>query len=199
VSAREAHPTELAWYVGGGLEGAEREAIRAHLEQCPACRREVARLRALKEGVTALMDHLPESPPDVWNELGARLGFSSPPVGPLFEVKLHVRDMDAMVRFYRDVFGFPVQYPRDLDAYGDRMWVTLDTGGCTLALHGGAPETHNPLPPVLTFRVADIEGARAALESQGVPLEPAYEAAPGVWVCEGRDPEGNRFALKQAA
>lgn len=55
----------------------------------------------------------------------------------LLEVIVYVEDMATMVAFYRDVLELPVTFPADAAAYAQEMWVTFDTGGCTLALHGG--------------------------------------------------------------
>jgi anti-sigma factor RsiW len=43
----------LPWYVNGTLECQERARVKAHLGQCPACRQELAVLRALADRVKA--------------------------------------------------------------------------------------------------------------------------------------------------
>ena len=57
--------------------------------------------------------------------------------GGLSEIIVYVRDMTAMVTFYRDCLGLPVAYPAGLESYSEEHWVTFNTGQCTLALHSG--------------------------------------------------------------
>ncbi len=114
----------------------------------------------------------------------------------LIEIILYVADMDAQVRFYRDVFGLEVTYPAALDSYADQFWVTLDAGGVVLALHGGGQGRLGADTPKIVFGVDDIHVARAELVEKGVNLDEVRSAAPGVWVCDGRDPEGNPFSIE---
>jgi predicted enzyme related to lactoylglutathione lyase len=104
--------------------------------------------------------------------------------------------MNAQVQFYRDVFGLEVTYPTGLDSYADQFWVTLDAGGVVLALHGGGQGRLGADTPKSVFGVDDIQAARAALASQDVSLDEVRSPAPGVWVCDGRDPEGNPFSIE---
>lgn len=117
-------------------------------------------------------------------------------LGPLIEVILYVRDMATQVAFYRDTLGLDVSYPHDRDSYADEMWVTLATGDCTLALHGGATGVPGPAAPTIVFQVDDIHAAREALIERGVPMGEIRSAAPGILVCDARDPEGNRFSIE---
>ena len=55
----------------------------------------------------------------------------------LIEIILYVNDMNAQVAFYRAAFGLDVAYPAGLSDYSNEFWVTLNTGPCVLALHGG--------------------------------------------------------------
>jgi hypothetical protein len=43
----------LPWYVNGTLEAGEQAKVKTHVEQCPACRRELALLRVLAARVAA--------------------------------------------------------------------------------------------------------------------------------------------------
>lgn len=118
-------------------------------------------------------------------------------IGPLIEVILYVEDMPKQVRFYRDVLGLPVRDPArkaDLSAEG---WVTLGEGDCVLALHAGGKRRLGKDTPKIVFRVEDIHGARATLSQRGVPLGEVRSAAPGVWVCDGTDPEGHPYSIEQ--
>ena len=114
----------------------------------------------------------------------------------LIEIIVYVADMNAQVRFYRDTFGLPVSYPAGLASYADQFWVTLDAGGVLLALHGGGQQRLGADTPKIVFGVDDIHSARAELVAKGVSIDEVRSAAPGVWVCDGRDPEGNPFSIE---
>jgi predicted enzyme related to lactoylglutathione lyase len=117
-------------------------------------------------------------------------------IGPLIEVILYVRDMDAMVKFYRDTLELSLLFPPTLNDYGDQMWVTFDTGECTLALHGGGVGDLGQDAPKIVFRVADVEETRNSLLERGVWMGEVRTAAPGIIVSDGEDPEGNRFSIE---
>jgi predicted enzyme related to lactoylglutathione lyase len=114
----------------------------------------------------------------------------------LIEIIVYVADMSAQVRFYQDNFGLKVTYPPNLDSYADQFWVTLDAGGVVLALHGGGQGRLGADTPKIVFGVDAIQAARAELVEKGVNLDEVRSAAPGVWVCDGRDPEGNPFSIE---
>jgi predicted enzyme related to lactoylglutathione lyase len=114
----------------------------------------------------------------------------------LMEVILYVQDMQAQVTFYRDRLGLSLTYPQGLAEYGKEFWVTLNTGPCTLVLHGGGKKRLGEDAPKIVFQVADIEAARKELLRRGVPLGEARSPAPGVWVCDGADPEGNKLSIE---
>lgn len=117
-------------------------------------------------------------------------------IGGLMEVIVYVRDMARAVSFYRDTLGLAVTYPAGRVDYGGEHWVTLDTGACTLALHGGGRGEAGRDAAKIVFRVADAAAARAELSAKGVALDEVRQAAPGVWVVDGRDPDGNPFSLE---
>lgn len=114
----------------------------------------------------------------------------------LIELILYVQDMNAQVAFYRDNFRLEVSYPNGLTDYGKESWVTLNTGQCVLALHGGGKKRFGEDAPKLVFGVDDIHVARDELLKRGVKISEVRSAAPGVWVCDGVDPEGNRFSIE---
>lgn len=114
----------------------------------------------------------------------------------LLEVIVYAEDMAAMVAFYRDVLELPVTFPADAASYAQEMWVTFDTGGCTLALHGGGQKHWGQETAEVVFLVDDVHAARAALAARGVAMSEVVSAAPGILVCSGRDPEGNRFSVE---
>lgn len=114
----------------------------------------------------------------------------------LLEVIVYVEDMAAMVAFYRDVLELAVTFPVDAVDFAREMWVTFDTGGCTLALHGGGQEHVGQETAEVVFLVDDVHAARATLAGRGVAMGDVVSAAPGILVCSGRDTEGNRFAVE---
>jgi anti-sigma factor RsiW len=63
---------QLSDYLDGGLTEAERDALEAHLEACPACRTVHAELRALVERARALGDTPPER--DLWPGIADAIG-----------------------------------------------------------------------------------------------------------------------------
>jgi len=116
--------------------------------------------------------------------------------GELMEVILYVEDMQKQVAYYRDVLNFDVSYPAGLVDYSDQPWVTLQTGACTLALHGGGQRRFGSDAPKIVFQVEDVEAARQYLIDSGITMGEVRSAAPGVTVCDGTDPEGNQFSIE---
>lgn len=118
------------------------------------------------------------------------------PTKGLVEVILYVEDMAGMVAFYRDVLGLAVKHPTGVTNYGQEHWVTFETGGCTLALHSGGRARASGEGSEIVFLVDDILAAREELVARGAAMGEVVMAAPGLAVCGGRDPEGNRFAVE---
>ncbi len=120
-----------------------------------------------------------------------------PVLSGLLEVILFVREMGAMVGFYRDKLGLRVEEPLDLDEYSGETWVVLDAGATKLALHSGGENRLGEDTPSLVFAVADIQAARQVLVERGIEVGEPFEAAPGVVVCHFHDPEGHPLSLEQ--
>ena len=110
------------------------------------------------------------------------------------------RDRAVSLPFYRDVLG--LQLVEDGEASADFDARGLDLRLVTIPDH--APSPH----PVLTWRVADIQAASAALAAKGV----GFAAYPGltegefqIWTSEDNrtrlnwfiDPDGNVLGLAQ--
>lgn len=114
----------------------------------------------------------------------------------LKQVILYVQDMHAQVAFYRDVMGLQVRYPQ-LEDHSSEQWVVLDAGGVELALHAGGKRDFGTDTPCLVFLCTDIKATHAELTQRGVKLDAIFSPAPGTLVSNGRDPEGNRFSIKQ--
>lgn len=113
----------------------------------------------------------------------------------LLKTILYVQDMDAQVRFYRDVLGLKIKFPDNLTSYDNEFWVEFETGQCSLVLHGGGQKRLSADTPKLAFEVADIETARATLLQRGAKIGDIRSPAPGVRVADGVDPEGFPFSI----
>lgn len=134
------------------------------------------------------------NPAEVVQEIAAE-----PLLTSMLEVILYVEDMQAMVDFYRDRLGLHVETPEDVEDLSDENWVVLDTGATRLALHGGGEQRHGDDRPMIVFAITDMAATRDTLLERGVELTEPFEAAPGILVCHGRDPEGNPFSLEAYA
>jgi len=117
-------------------------------------------------------------------------------VGELMEVILYVQDMSAQVAFYRGVLGLAVRQPQGVQDFSQVYWTELETGACVLALHAGGQRRFGQDAPKIVFRVSDLQTARQAMLDRGVPVGEARSPAPGVWVCDAADPEGNNFSIE---
>lgn len=117
-------------------------------------------------------------------------------IGEIMEIIIYVDDMNGQVSFYRDKLGFKVKTPQESTDYSNEFWVELDTGSCSLALHAGGKRRFGTDAPKFVFRVSDILAARQSLIDQEVVMGEIRSAAPGIWVCDGVDPEGNKFSIE---
>jgi len=117
-------------------------------------------------------------------------------LGKVIEIIVYVKDMESQVCFYRDVLELNLSYPQNLETYTDQMWVTFDTGVCTLALHGGGQGDFGKDAPKFVFEVIDVESTRQVLIERGVPMGVIRSPAPGVSVSDGQDTEGNKFSIE---
>lgn len=118
------------------------------------------------------------------------------PVGELLEVIIYVEDMNAQVAFYREKMGLKVKHPKQTEDFSEEFWVELDCGHCSLALHAGGKRRFGADAPKYVFRVDDILAERQSLIDKGVQLGEIRSPTPGVWVCDGEDPEGNKFSIE---
>ena len=114
---------------------------------------------------------------------------------------LYCADLDAALRFYRDLLGFTesFRYPRD----GPLQHVELRLGGTTIALstpealagYGLVPATRGE-PFELAVRADDVDRATEQLRAAGVPvLREPWDASNGQRVAYVTDPDGNRVHL----
>ena len=114
----------------------------------------------------------------------------------LFQVIIVANNVGRLVKFYRDVLGFAVTYPESEVNLAQENWVTLKSGVCQLAIHGGG-EGRTSGSVILSIKVDDLDFAAFDLKEKGFDVEPIYEVAPGVKSAKLRDPEGNRLSLEQ--
>ena len=130
-------------------------------------------------------------------------------------VSLHVRDMDASLRFYRDVLGMEVIFEEEiaganLDAVmkragtaGRMVGLGVPGGNGMIELISGV-RTVNDDPGTLdslifSLRVDDAEKAHAALREAGIePLQPVQQFGDTVKLFFLRDPDGRRIELLEA-
>jgi len=134
-------------------------------------------------------------------------------IGPLHQVLLAVRDLDAAIAFYRDTLGATLIASFDPPGMaffdlggGTRLYVSSTVEGED---DGVSPRENS----VLYFRVDDIDAATEAVRSRGVAIEGEPHivftdsagtfGAPGTeeWLTFFRDPEDNllAFAERRAA
>ena len=113
----------------------------------------------------------------------------------LTQIILFIEDMARAVSFYRDLLGLQVVFPQGLSDYSQAMWVELDAGPCSLALHGGANNTPGD-EHQLIFTVDDLELARKELLAAGIEIGEIRTLEDGKPVASGVDPEGHRFSIR---
>jgi predicted enzyme related to lactoylglutathione lyase len=114
----------------------------------------------------------------------------------LAEVILYVENMQEMVEFYRDAMGLSIKNPATQTDFRNEEWVEFQSGSCSLCLHNGGKRRIGRDAPSFVFRVSDLEVARDELCERGVPMDEPHMVAPNIWVCDGEDPEGNRFSIE---
>ncbi|HEY8386497.1 MAG TPA: VOC family protein, partial [Porticoccaceae bacterium] len=137
----------------------------------------------------------------------------------IHHVAVHVRDMDKMLRFYRDAFGFEVvgePFEWENDEFIDKIvdvpgsaarGAMLKAGNCYLELFqykAPAPVSDVPLNPYdkgythFCVDVTDIEMEFDRLKGLGMTFGQDAPIDVGhVKTIYGRDPEGNLIELQQ--
>lgn len=114
----------------------------------------------------------------------------------LFQIILNVRDMEKQVKFYRDVLGLNVVYPPQSENLHKETFVRFDTGGAALVLHAGRNTEQAGQEPRISFRVTRLQDSRNYLLKAKIVAGEIRNPAPGVFVVDCKDPEGNTFHLE---
>ncbi len=105
-------------------------------------------------------------------------------------ITIFTNEMEKMAAFYRDVLGLKLIE----DTQG---WKQFDTGSCRLALHKGKSRV-GARPPKIGFHAKDVAKAKAWLEARGAKLG-VIHASDEVTFCNGKDPDGNVYAITNRA
>ena len=106
---------------------------------------------------------------------------------------LSVRDRHASADWYAEKLGFELLYHMEEAGWSE---LATRTEGVTLGLGEQSEPTPGNTVPV--FGVADIAGARSALEEAGVKFDGATETIEGmVSTATFYDPDGNALMLAQ--
>jgi len=113
----------------------------------------------------------------------------------------YVQDVEKLKAFYTGILGLEVieYHPSD--------WVLLRAGNCCIGLHKiGDPYLHKIKDGYkfdnnakIVFQIEeDIHKARKLLIDKNIPMREVktFDNYP-FWLCDGEDPEGNVFQLKQ--
>ncbi|MGY8879188.1 MAG: VOC family protein [Dehalococcoidia bacterium] len=116
----------------------------------------------------------------------------------LYQIILIANNVSRLAKFYRDILGFEITYPESPTDLAKESWVTLNSGSCQLAIHGGG-DVRTSGSVILSIKVEDLEFTAFDLKEKGFEVEPIYEVAPGVKSAKLRDPEGNRLSLEQVS
>ena len=106
-------------------------------------------------------------------------------------IRCSVADMEASVKFYRDLLGLPLKS----ESPG---WSEFDLGSNILALHRARLDTPQPVGGwVVSFQVDDIKAARSRLEAAAVAIPGDFHDIPGGVTLGIEDPDGNPLDLIQ--
>lgn len=106
-----------------------------------------------------------------------------------------VSDFQAALAWYNNVLGFATSYVVDEMGWGE---VNTPIPGFTIGIQTDPGSAGKEGGATVTFSVADIEAARAELESKGVRFDGPINEIPGmVKLTTFSDPDGNHFMFAQ--
>ena len=114
------------------------------------------------------------------------------------------KDVETLSRFYREVVAM-------VEVHRDKDHVVLDDAGFQLVIHSipaqiadtiaisTPPEVREETPIKLCLPVVTIEAARAKAAALGGHIGPKDRewSARGFTACDGHDPEGNVFQVRE--
>lgn len=115
-------------------------------------------------------------------------------------IEIPVADIDRATAFYERVFE--TRLAREMvDGYAMAHFPSGDDKiGADVALAQGDVYVPTKAGAIVYFHVADIDAVMARAISLGAPvLHEKKEVAPGTWIAEFEDSEGNRIALSERA
>ena len=109
------------------------------------------------------------------------------------QIAVVVHDLERAVAFYRDALGVPLQFRVPHLAF-------FDCAGVRLMLSAPEKPEHDHPGSILYFKVADLHGAHATLQSRGVSFIDAPHLIARMpdhelWMAFFEDSEGNTLAL----
>jgi methylmalonyl-CoA/ethylmalonyl-CoA epimerase len=121
------------------------------------------------------------------------MAMSDVKLGPLGQIAMTVKDVEASVKFYRDMLHVPFLFQVPNMAF-------FDLDGVRLMITGGEEGIESHGASTLYFRVADLEGAHQQLGARGVsmvdsPHKIADMPDHELWMCFFRDPDGYLMGL----
>lgn len=113
-------------------------------------------------------------------------------------LEIPVANLDRAVGFYEAVFAVPLER-ETVDGYAMARFPSLgERRGADVALAQGDVYVPSKTGTIVYFHVDDVAAVLARAAARGAAiLLPRKEVAPGVWVAEFSDSEGNRIALSQ--
>jgi DNA-binding CsgD family transcriptional regulator/catechol 2,3-dioxygenase-like lactoylglutathione lyase family enzyme len=121
-------------------------------------------------------------------------GTTTVALGPIGQISRQVSDIDAAVRWYRDVLGLP-----HLFTFGNMAF--FDCHGVRLYLFAHDKEGDAPGDSVLYFRTDDIDAAFRDMQARGVVFRGAphlihrHPSGLEEWMAFFDDPDGKSLAL----
>lgn len=118
---------------------------------------------------------------------------SNSPFTGRITLALNVSDRKTAARWYEAHFGCRLLYDAE-----EMRWCEMTTPveGATLGLSDGEPVVLGGMTP--TFEVADLDGARVAMEGSGVRFDGPTQVVDGfVKLATCLDPDGHRVMLAQ--
>ena len=110
-------------------------------------------------------------------------------------VIIFTHNFAAMRDFYRDMFGLQV-------VEEDKGWADMAAGACNIAIHAAGPTVEiGPDfegPHKIVFHADDVAAAREDLVSRGARMGPV-KVFGDLHLCDGSDPDDNRFQVSNRA